>query len=103
MDIDILEKIEYTKEGILSKDIMNKSGLDISLFCMAKNTSISDHTSAKKAIVYVIEGDGIFNLKGKDILMKPGKIICMDKNALHNLKAKENTSFLLVLFPYINK
>ncbi|MFH1590338.1 MAG: cupin domain-containing protein [archaeon] len=93
---NITEMIEYPKQGILSKDI-KKEGLNITLFCMAKGTDISEHTSTKQGMVYVIEGKGIFNLEGKDIEMKKGVLIYMKENAVHSLKAEENTSFLLVL------
>jgi len=97
MEKNIKQMIEYPKEGVLSKDIYKDKKLNITLFSMAKNTEISDHTSTKQGFVYVIEGKGIFNLEGKDIEMKEGVLIQMNKNAIHNLKAIENTSFLLTL------
>lgn len=95
---EILEMIEYPKEGVLSKEIFKKSGLNCSLFCMSSGTEISEHTSTKKGIIYVLEGNGNFNLEGEDIQMKRGVIINMDENAVHFLKAEENTSFILMLF-----
>ena len=94
---NINKLIEYPKEGVLSKEIIKDKKLNVTLFCMAKNTDISEHTSTKAGTVYVIEGDGIFNLQGKDIFMKPGVLIHMKENAVHSLKAIENTSFLLTL------
>jgi nitric oxide dioxygenase len=64
---------------------------------MAKGTEISEHTSTKQGFVYIIEGDGLFNLEGKDITMSSGVFIYMKDNATHSLKADENTSFILVL------
>ena len=95
---NIKEFIEYPKEGVLSKDIFKHQKSNVTLFCMAKNTDISEHTSTKAGFVYVIEGKGIFNLKGKSIEMKEGIFINMEENAIHSLKAEENTSFLLFLF-----
>jgi nitric oxide dioxygenase len=97
MDKKINELIEYSKNGILSKVITKNDKFNITLFCMAKGTDISEHTSTKQGFVYVIEGNGIFNLEGKDITMSPGIFIYMNENAIHSLKAKENTSFMLVL------
>ncbi len=96
-DKKITNLIEYPKKGILSKDIVKNNKLNITLFCMAKGTNISEHTSTKPGFVYVIEGDGIFNLEGKDITMSPSIFIYMKENAIHSLKANQNTSFLLVL------
>lgn len=97
MNEKINELIEYPKKGILSKDIVKNDKLNITLFCMAKGTEISGHTSTKPGFVYIIEGSGLFNLEGKDIIMSPEVFIYMKENAIHSLKADENTSFILVL------
>jgi len=97
MNKNIQEMIEYPKQGIVSKTIIKDLDIDITLFCMAKGTDISEHTSTKHGIVQVLEGKGVFNLKGKDIKMNKGVVINMPKNAVHSLMAEENISFLLIL------
>ena len=91
------ELIEYSEKGITSKVISKEGKLNVTLFSMSAGTDISEHTSTKQGVVYVIEGEGIFNLEGSDIEMKPGIIIFMKENAAHSLKVEEDTSFLLVL------
>ena len=95
--MNIKESIEYPSSGILSKVINKSSENNLTLFCMAAGTDMSEHTSTKSGFVYVIEGNGTFVLEGKEIKMLPGEIIFMEANAKHSLKAKENTSFLLSL------
>ena len=97
MDINLKNQIEYPKKGIISKEILKDKKIDATLFCMAKGTGMSEHTSTKNGIVYILEGKGIFNLEGKDIKMNNGVLIHMKKNAVHSLKAEEDTAFLLVL------
>ena len=97
MEKNIKKLIEYPKEGIISKSIVKTDNINITLFCMAKNTDISEHTSIKSGFVYIIEGKGIFNLEGKNIEMSEGKFIFLKENAVHSLKAEENTSFILSL------
>ena len=97
MNKNIKSLVEYPKQGILSKEIMKTSKLDVSLFCMAEGTEISEHTSTKQGIVYILEGKGVFNLEGKDIKMIPNMLIFMKENAIHSLKAEENTAFLIIL------
>lgn len=97
MNIDIKKQIEYSKGGILSKVIYKKEKADITLFCMAERTEISEHTSSKEAFVYVLEGEGIFFLGKEEIKMTPGVFISIEKNAKHSLKAEKNTSFMLFL------
>jgi len=80
-------------DGVLTKDLSDA----VTLFAMGKDSKIGDHTSTKKGFIYVIEGKGVFTLEGKDIEMKKGVYIEMDANAVHSLRASENTSFLLFL------
>ena len=97
MNKNIKNLIEYPKEGILSKDLIRTNKINVSLFCMAKRTKISEHTTTKQGFVYVLEGNGVFNLEGKNIEMSPGIFIFLKENALHSLNSKENTSFILAL------
>jgi len=89
--------IEYPKQGIISKTIFKDRGKDINLFCMTKGSEMSPHSSSREAIVYVLEGKGVFNLKNEKISMLPGALIHMSKKALHSIKVEKNTSFLLML------
>lgn len=98
MEKNIKQIIEYPEHGVLSKEVHKDKRSNITLFCMAKNTEISEHTSTKQGFIYVIEGNGIFNLEGREIIMESGILIHMEENAIHSLKANENTSFLLSLF-----
>jgi nitric oxide dioxygenase len=67
---------------------------------MAKETEISNHTSTKDAIIYVIEGEGQFNLQGKEIEMLPGVIINVVSNTIHAVKANKNLAFLIFQLNY---
>jgi quercetin dioxygenase-like cupin family protein len=91
------EHITYSEKSILSKEILKSEKANTTLFCMSKGTDISEHTSTKQGFVYVVEGKGVFNLEGKDIVMEAGVFIPMKENMVHSLKAEENISFLLVL------
>ncbi len=96
-DLNLKQLISYSQKGIVSKEMIKTGQLDVTMFCMAKGTEISEHTSTKIGTVYVVEGKGVFELEGKKIEMLPGVFIFMKKNAAHFLKAKEDTSFILTL------
>jgi len=95
---DITELISYTKDGIISKELVREEHLNVTLFCMSKGSEMTEHTSTKEGTIQVIEGKGTFSLEGEDIVMKPGILIRMDKNAKHSLKAEEDTTFILSLW-----
>ena len=96
---NLREMISYSEGGILSKVIVSGAKVaNVTLFCMAKGTELTEHTSTREGVVYVIEGSGTFTLEGEDIPMLPGTFIHMKKKAAHSLRADENTSFVLVLY-----
>jgi len=94
---NIKDNISYSRGGITSKVIVKTEKSNVTLFCMAKGTDLSEHTSTKEGIVFVLEGKGVFTLKGKKIAMSDGVMIRMESNAVHALSAEEDTSFLLIL------
>ena len=94
---NIKEFVEYPQKGILSKEIVKSDKLDVALFCLARGTAISEHTSTKQGFVYVVEGKGTFSLEGQEISMTPRVFIYMKANSVHSLKAEANISFILAL------
>jgi nitric oxide dioxygenase len=96
--MNIKKLIEYPKEGILSKDIINDNFIRVSLFCMAKDAEISEHTSTKRVIIHILEGDGMFFIGKKKIRMIPGEIIKLYKNQKHSLKSFKKTAFVLIFY-----
>jgi len=94
---NVQKLVHYSNYGVLSKVLRKTDKQNITLFSMAKGTEMTEHTSTKEGYAYVLEGDGVFNLEGKDIKMVKGVLIYMKKNAVHSLKANKNTSFLLLL------
>lgn len=94
---NIKELIEYPASGILSKELIKTEKAEVSLFCMPKNSNLSEHTSTREGIVQIVEGNGTFILEGEKIEMKEGVIIHMNAHAVHSLKTSENTAFLLFL------
>ena len=91
------DKIEYAETGVLSKVLVKLLHCQYTLFCLAAGTDISEHTSTRNAVVQVIEGRGILNLEGQEILLEPGVFVLMPANAPHALQAQENLAFLLTL------
>ena len=93
----INELIQYPEKGIFSRVIFKSQKLEMTLFCLARGTEISDHTSTREALVSVYEGRGEFILAGEKIEMKAGTLIHFLPDAVHSLKAHDNLAFLLFL------
>ncbi|MBE9189194.1 cupin domain-containing protein [Gloeocapsopsis crepidinum LEGE 06123] len=95
--IQLREQIEYPSAGVLSKVLIKDNACQHTLFCLAANTEIAEHTSTYNATINVIEGEGILNLEGQEIALQPGIFVFMPAHAPHALKATENLAFLLTL------
>ena len=94
---NLQDLIEYPTSGILSKVLVKDKNSQYSLFCLAADTDIEEHTSTRNAVINVVEGTGNLNLEGKDIALAPGVFVFMPANAPHALQAKENLAFILAL------
>jgi nitric oxide dioxygenase len=95
--------IEYPKQGILSKVLLKDNNSQYTLFCLAKDTEIEEHTSTRNAVITVLEGKGNLNLEGKDITLAPGVFVFMPANAPHALRATENLVFILTLSEQVSR
>ena len=91
------DHIEYPQAGVFSKIIVKDTVCQYSLFCMAADTEISEHTSSRNAAVHVVEGTGTLTLNGESIQLEPGTFIFMPAHAPHALVAASNLAFTLTL------
>lgn len=91
------DQLEYPASGVLSKILAKDSCCQYTLFCLAADTEISEHTATRNATVNVIAGKGILTLEGKEICLEPGVFIWMPAHAPHALQAETNLAFLLTL------
>ena len=95
--IQLTDHIDYPESGVLSKIIWKSEQSQCSLFCLAAQTEISDHTSTRNATVQVLAGTGELTLNSDTILLTPGVFVFMPANAPHALVADSNLAFVLTL------
>ena len=60
-------KIEYAETGMLSKVLLKAPHCQYTLFCLAAETDIAEHTSTRNAVLQVLEGKGLLTLEGQDL------------------------------------
>lgn len=95
--IQLQKHLEYPEAGVLNKLLYKDDACQYSLFCLAANTEISEHTATRNATIQAIEGTGILTLNGEIITLEPGVFVFMAANAPHALEAKSNLAFILTL------
>ncbi len=94
---NLFDEAAFTDDGIVTKVMSENESAKHVLFCMKGGTEISEHTSTRKAVVTVFQGEGTFTLEGEQIPMVPGVFIPMDSNAKHAIGASNDLIFLLSL------
>ncbi len=95
--IELKKAIRFSKGGIVSKVLTKGGRIEATLFCMARGTAMSEHTSSREAHILVLKGNGVFTLAGKQLKMVPGVHIMMKPGTRHALKATGNLAFMLLL------
>lgn len=90
--------IEFPKEGILSKTIVDGESGEVDVFMLPKSAKISTHTSSRDAAVTVLHGEADFVLGDTTYRVKAGDWFFMEAELPHALTAIEDFAFLLTLF-----
>jgi quercetin dioxygenase-like cupin family protein len=95
--LDLSGWTEFAANGTVSKTLLDTPQAKVTLFCMAAGQELTEHAAGKPAIVHFTVGDGEFVLEGQAHAIKPGAWFYMSAGALHALKVRTDTVFLLTL------
>ena len=93
----LLELVEYSKDSIVSKTILNKSVGTITLFAFDQGQALSEHTAPYDAVVQVLDGTARITIGGEDKTVPQGQIIVMPANVPHAVGAESRFKMLLTM------
>ena len=93
----LADLVEYSKDSIVSKTILDKSAGTITLFAFDKGQKLSEHTTPYDAVVQVLDGNGMLTIDGQDKHVTAGEIIIMPGNVPHAVTAQEKFKMLLTM------
>ncbi|MEJ2281417.1 MAG: cupin domain-containing protein [Candidatus Bathyarchaeota archaeon] len=91
------ELIDYQKESIVSRTIIDKETGTVTLFAFDENQGLSEHTAPFDALVYNLEGEVEVIISGNKILLSKGDMVIMPANKPHSLKATKRFKMLLTM------
>ena len=98
--LTLKDLVAYTEGQVVSKTLIQNTGLGITLFAFAKGEGISTHESKGDALVVVLDGKGRLTIDGKDYELAKGDSIVMPANHPHAVYGIEAFKMLLVVtFP----
>jgi len=93
----LADLVEYAKDSIVSKTILDKSAGTITLFSFDKGQKLSEHTTPYDAVVQVLDGHCRLTIDGAEKQVKAGEIIIMPGNVPHAVTAQEKFKMLLTM------
>jgi len=95
--ISLVDIVDYQKEAVVSKTIIEKKIGTVTLFAFDQGQGLSEHTAPFDALVQVLEGEVEIKIAGKPFNLKQGDIIIMPANEPHALTAVKSFKMLLTM------
>jgi quercetin dioxygenase-like cupin family protein len=96
---DLAAEAMVPRRGIHSQTLSKEGGVELVLFAMAPGEQLSEHTSARPAIVHVLSGDGSLAVAGDRHDLTPGSWLRMKARTPHAVVATGPLVFALYLLP----
>ena len=94
---DLLQQIEYSKGGIISKQILKNQAGNVTLFSFDEGQGLSEHTAPFDALVQIIDGKANITIGGMPHLLESGQIIILPAQVPHAVYAVERFKMVLTM------
>lgn len=95
--LKINEMIDYSKGGVISKQVLKNAAGNITLFSFDEGQGLTEHTAPFDAMVQVLEGEVEIRIGGQPHRLKQGDSIIMPANIPHALQAVKAFKMLLTM------
>ena len=93
----LVDLIEYAKDSIVSKTLLDKSAGTITLFAFDQGQKLSEHTAPYDAVVQVLDGKALVRIADETNELSEGQLIIMPANVPHAVDAGEKFKMLLTM------
>lgn len=102
--LDLKKEVPVEEEQILSKTLVQRENLGVTIFSLDTDEEIPVHTAPGDAMVNVLSGEALITIAEQEYLVKAGETIVMPANIPHALYAKKAFQMLLVVVkPEVDK
>ncbi len=85
--------------GIHSQTLSNGAGVEVVLFAFAAGEQLSEHTSARPAIIHILSGEADLTVGGNSYAARPGGWLRMSAETRHSVLARTPVVMALYLLP----
>lgn len=96
---DLVAEAPIPARGILSQTVSKEDGIELVLFAFAPGEQLSEHTSARPAVIHVLSGEADLTLDGGVHHAVPGTWVRMPANTKHSVVAHTALVMALYLLP----
>ncbi len=96
---DLTAEAPVPARGIHSQTVSNEDGTELVLFAFAAGEQLSEHTSARPAIIHVLSGEGDLTAGDDAMAAGPGAWLRMAANLKHSVVARTPMVMALYLLP----
>jgi quercetin dioxygenase-like cupin family protein len=96
---DLLAEAPIPARGILSQTLSDADGVTLVLFAFAAGEELSEHTSARPAIVHLLRGEADVTAGGEAFSGSAGLWFRMPAATPHSIRARTGLVMALYLLP----
>jgi quercetin dioxygenase-like cupin family protein len=96
---DLTAEAPIPARGIHSQTISDEDGVELVLFAFAAGERLSEHTSARPAIIHVLAGEAAATVGDEALAAGPGTWIRMAAGTRHSIEARTGLVMALYLLP----
>ncbi len=96
---DLAAEAPIPARGILSQTLSDEGDIEFLLFAFAAGEQLSEHTSARPAIIHIPAGEGLLTVGGDAHSARPGTWLRMGPDVKHSLVARTPMQMALYLLP----
>lgn len=96
---DLLAEALVPKRGIHSQTLSDEAGVELVLFGFAPGEALSEHTSARPAIIHILSGEADLTASGEAYEGMPGTWMRLPAGMTHSVRARTPLVMALYLLP----
>jgi len=94
---NINQTVEYQEGSVVSKEIINKPAVTVTIFAFARGQGLSEHTAPYDALVMITDGHAQIFVSHIQHDVKAGQMLLIPAYAPHALKAVKPFKMLLTM------
>lgn len=93
----LAELLDYQEGAIVSRTLVNKESVTITVFSFDAGQALSEHTAPHNAILQVIDGNASVTIEDETYEMTMGETIVLPADIPHAVHAPENFKMFLTM------